>query len=71
MIWQISAGLCRSSCILLTSPEPSLQAIDTSQPACVAGAVSHETQQFILLVVDTINIILFKSRDTAHPLLEP
>ena len=35
-----------------------------------AGAVSHETQQYILLVVDTLNIIVFKSRDTANPVLE-
>lgn len=35
-----------------------------------AGAISHETQHFIMLVVDTLNIILFKSRDIANPCLE-
>lgn len=30
---------------------------------CPVGAVSHETQQFIHLLVDTLHIVLFKSRD--------
>ena len=36
-----------------------------------AGAVSHETQQYILLTVDTLNVVLFRSRDVANAVLEP
>ncbi|KAK9790120.1 hypothetical protein WJX73_004280 [Symbiochloris irregularis] len=42
---------------------------------CIAGhhfasAVSHETQHFIHLLVDTLHIVLFKSHDTAEPFLD-
>lgn len=30
----------------------------------VAGAVSHETRQFIHMKVDTYHIVLWKSKDT-------
>jgi len=35
-----------------------------------AGAISHETRQFIQLKVDTYNILLWKSKDTPFHVAE-
>ena len=55
------------TCTCMHTPCPKTDGMRACVRVCVhatAGAVSHETRQFIHLKVDTYHIILWKSKDT-------